>query len=268
METPPPLLAKVKIDSNVELPEINCNFVISEYPDRKTYFAIFHPLLMHEMWSKLCIENQREMKEGKNLDWDVLINSSTNEGNFFLLNCSLIMSSEAEAPMLNDLIVLSHSRPTGELINPFAFVESSKITKVVGTSDIDRRLLTSKVNPVFSAEVVIRILKNYVPKETNIKCSMSKVASLSTAMALFEAEGALAISPITKVIFKPQPSAFKLMSSRSLPNNNLDPVQSNAAYSIGQTMLLAQSSESLVAMLQGYPGKFSYCTFNLSLIHI
>ena len=207
------MLNKVKFDDNEELRELSCNPVCTEYPNRESYFKIFHPLMLHEMWANLYLQNQQEKIEKKNLDWDVLIKSSTEEGPFCLLQCSLLLELEEKAPLVNDLIKFSFTRANGKLTFPFGFVELSHTTRVIRTVDLDPRL-TSKIKAEFSVDVVIRILKNYAPTQLNIICSVSKIASLSTAMALFRAQGALAISPIRNIIFKPHSSAFELTKVR------------------------------------------------------
>ncbi len=227
--------------------------------------------MLHEMWSTLVLQKQRERKCP---EWKCLIKSATNEDKFVLLQCTLLLEHETEAPAVNDLVVFTFTRSTGEYVYPFGFVESSKTTTDFKLTDFDRSLVPknkSKVN--FSAEIVIRIIKNYVSGKKDIICTLAKVASLTTCMDLFHAQAAFDISPLRDVILYPRPSAFELTSSHPLfMMEYMDQAQTNAYHSIGQTMLISSSEEPKIAILQGYPGNLQ-CSVtkrkpNLTLVFI
>lgn len=255
---PPPLLQALKIN-NLELPALSCDLVRTTYPNLQLYFSIFHPLLMHEMWSSLCFQNRFERKERKLVDYKVLIKSSTREEYFCILECQILIEEEQEAPQVNDLIVISFTRWDGGNTLPFCLVERSTTTKIVRTANLDQRLLVHGRSK-FLVELSIRLLNNYAPKQNNFIASASKVASLATAMTLFDAQIAFIMSPLLSVVLNPLLSAFQMMSCSSIMMNNLDPDQSKACLSIAQTMLITPKNESKVAILQGYPGIF-YCPF-------
>jgi len=229
----------------------------------QSYWDIFHPLMLHEMWSTLVLKNNQKEKKFPNLK--CLIKSAVKEDKFVLLQCALLVEHEAEAPAVNDLVVFTFTRPTGELIHPFGFVESSKTTKEFKMADFDRSLIPKNKSKVkFSAEVVIRVIKNYAPKnyvpgQKDIIETVAKVTSLSAFMDLFHAQAAFDISPLRDIILHPRPSAFELTYSHPLfMMEYMDQVQTDAYHSIGQTMLISSNEEPKIAVLQGYPGNLQY----------
>lgn len=236
-----------------------CKHVLGKYLTRQSYFDVFHPLMIHEMWSTLCLQYQKDKSEKKNWEWKILIKSFTKDGNFLLLNCCLVMEKEAEAPMVNDLITITFTRrDNGHLAYPFAIVENSTTTKVVRTADVSQSLLDRGNPPNFMSEITVRILKGSMAKQTNVVYSALKIASLTTSLNLFHVQGAFNSTRLYPVVLDPQPSAFKLIDydpPSSIAQENLDGPQSKACYSIAQTMLMTSDDIEKVAILQGYPGK-------------
>lgn len=221
------------------------------------------------MWSSLVLQNQLQNKEKTSSEWKCLIKSSTEEDAFVLLRCFMVLEYEAEAPIVNDLVVMTFNRATGKLLHPFGLVESSETTKLYKIADLDQTLMPkdkSKAN--YSAEVIIRVMKNYaptkcVPGQKDIIFDMTKIASLTTFMDLFHAQAALNLSPLRDIILHPRPFAFQLMHSQSLfQMDYLNPVQMEAYLSIGQTMLITPSDQPKIALLEGFPGNFAgFCLY-------
>ncbi|XP_032787316.2 uncharacterized ATP-dependent helicase C29A10.10c [Daphnia magna] len=256
---PPPLLEQ---DRNfpLEIPQLSCVPVLTKYGDLQSYYDIFHPLILHEMWSSLVLKI-KEIKEKNCSEWKCLIMTLTKEDAFVLLRCIIILEYEIDAPIANDLVVMKFTRANGEFLHPFGFVESSKTIRLSKISDLDPTLMPkdkSKAN--YSAEVLIRITKNYAPKnyapgQKNIICAMAKITSLASFMDLFHAQAAFNFSPLRDIILHPRPFAFQLMHSQRLfQMDYLDPLQTEAYLSIGQTMLITPNDQPKIALLQGFPG--------------
>lgn len=215
------------------------------------------------MWSSLVLKN-KEIKEKNCPEWKCLIMTLTKEDAFVLLRCIIILEYEIDAPIANDLVVMKFTRANGEFLHPFGFVESSKTIRLSKISDLDPTLMPkdkSKAN--YSAEVLIRITKNYAPKnyapgQKNIICAMAKITSLASFMDLFHAQAAFNFSPLRDIILHPRPFAFQLMHSQRLfQMDYLDPLQTEAYLSIGQTMLITPNDQPKIALLQGFPGNFT-----------
>lgn len=254
MSEPPPLLQKTIIDKERELPEISCGQVLGRYLDLETYFNTFRPLMLHEMWSTLCLQYKQSEHEKKLLEWKIWITSSTQDDHFQLMNGCLVMEDEAEAPKVDDLITITFTRPvTGELIHPFALVEKSTTTKVTRIADVNQGLLGNG-KPNFMAKITVRILSAYAPTQANLIYSASRIANLSTPLKLFHVQAAFMRSPLLGIILDPRPPAFQLINCAPM-NTGLDFLQAKALSSIGQTMLITPRNEPKIAILQGYPGK-------------
>lgn len=247
-----------------ELEEITCGQVLGRYLNLESYFNTFRPLLMHEMWSTLCLQYEQDKFEKKHLEWDIMVTSSAKDDHFLLLNCCLVMEVEAEAPKVDDLIVITFTRPsTGKLIHPFAIVERSTTTKVVRIADLNQGLLGNR-KPNFMAEITVRILSAYAHTQTNVIYSASKIANLSASFNLFHVQAAFISSPLLGIILDPRPPAFQMFGCTPMSMENLDSSQARVVFSIGQTMLITPRNEPKVAVLQGYPGMFHhlYCYLN------
>ncbi|XP_057374382.1 uncharacterized protein LOC130695286 [Daphnia carinata] len=255
---PPKLLEEDK-NFPQEIPKLSCVPVLTKYGDLQSYYDVFHPLILHEMWSSLVVKN-KEIKEKNYTEWKCLTETLTEEGAFVLLRCVMILEYEREVPIANDLVVITLAHPKAEFIHPFGFVESSKTIKLSKTANVDQVLMPkdkSKAN--YSAEVLIRLAKNfapiYAPGQKNIIGTMAKVASLATFIDLFHAQAALNFSAIRDIILHPRPFAFQLMHSQRLFQvDYLDPLQTEAYLSIGQTMLITPNNQPKIALLQGFPG--------------
>lgn len=242
----------------MELPELSCLPILSKYPNVETYLSIFSPLLMHEMWSSLARQHHSAKKDKKYMDWKLLIKSYTVEDVFLLLDCVYVLEDESEVPAVNDLVVLAFHRPSGETMNPFAIIEEIVMTKLIGTADLDRRLVANK-KAKFLVQSVIRILKVYSPKQMNIICEVGKIASLTSSLRLFQAQAGLGFSFLRDIILDPRPPPFTMLaySQHCLFGGHLDETQKSAYFCIAQTMLITPPNVPKVALLQGYPGIFS-----------
>ena len=255
---PPPLLDEDTYYPS-EIPKLSCVPVLTKYRDFPYYCDIFQPLMLHEMWSTLVLQNRTEKNDSNR---KCSIKSATKEDSFLLLHCLLLLEYETEAPAVNDLVVMTFTRATGELIHPFGFVEDSKTTKKFKISDFDSSLMPkdkSKVN--YAAEIVIRIIKNYAPKnyapgQKDMIASLEKVASLTTFIDLFHAQAAFGTSPLRDIVLQPRPFAFQFNHNRpSFSMDFMDQKQTDVYFSIAQSMLISKKDEpNKIAILQGYPG--------------
>lgn len=211
--------------------------------------------MLHEMWSRICQQHQMEKKDKRRLDWEILVKSSIEEDYFFILQCFLVVEEKASAPAVNDLVLFSFPRPYGGMVHPFAHVESVVVTKLNKIANIDQRLLKN-VKPKFSVEAQIRVVKGYASRQTNVTYPASKIASLASTMALFNAQSTLASSSLCSTIFNPQLPAFEMIKCppETPFDRLLNPAQAYAAISIAQTMVFSAKEEPKVAILQGFPG--------------
>ncbi|KAI9556972.1 hypothetical protein GHT06_016766 [Daphnia sinensis] len=255
----PPLLQK-DISFPEEIPQLSCVPVLTKYGDLQSYYDIFHPLILLEMWSSLVLKS-KEIKEKNCSEWKCQIQALTKEDAFTLVRGFIILEYETEAPVTNDLVVITFTRANGEFLHPFGFVESSKTIRLSKIADLDPMLMpTDKSKASYSTEVLIRVSKSYAPKnyapgQKNIICPMAKIASLTSFMELFHAQAAFNFSPLRDIILHPRPFAFQLMHSQRLfQMDYLDPLQTEAYLSIGQTMLITPNDQPKIALLQGFPG--------------
>jgi hypothetical protein len=187
-------------------------------------------------------------------EWKVLIKSISLEEPYYLLQCSLALDNVRDAPQVDDLFIIHFSRPDGKQVKSFGVVEISKAYQVERASDVDGLLITQG-KPNAGADFVIRTL--LAPKHTKMVYSMSKICSISSAVAEFDVQVCMSESAVMcKAILNPDRSNLEVYRQGSIPKLLcLDSLQNQAYYEIATTILMtSHNSNPFFALIQGSPG--------------
>lgn len=214
---------------------------------------IFHPLLLHEMWSTLSLEY---LDEGRRWRWNVHIKKMEEEApGLALLQCVMVMDHEAEAPKPGDFVSFEFPRPdTGQSRPVFGHVESSRAYAVDKKCKLDGRLIP-KGTPRMAADVVVRIRKNYASTSyVNSVYDMVRVANLTTFLNQLRVAAELG-DPVThmmRIILNPSPRGFDLVKYSATSHVALDPFQTEAMYSISHTIFM--KPDESITLIHGPPG--------------
>lgn len=248
MVEPPPILQERAEES---LPKMHCVPVHARYLDLQTYFSVFHPLMLHEMWATLT----NDYKQQPDRKMDVLVQSYVLEDSFALLQCSLVADDVDNTPQQKELVNFNFVRPdSGKEIPVFGLVESSTTGPADCESSIDQRLTVNlNAKPKVATQATIRIHGGYIPKK-NAVYSLTRVASIATTMTQLEVQTSSTNFIMMHKIINPQLSTFLLDRQIDTVATNLNPLQSQVMFSISNAMLTTSVTEPKIFLIQGPSG--------------
>ena len=156
------------------MPRLTLGPVTTRFTSQQSYSNVFHPLMLHEMWS--TITKAYTNKKKSRFEWKMILNSVSREGNFYLLDCSCVMDDVDDAPKRDELCIFNFSRSNGETVRSFAVVENFRAFNVDQASDVDHRLLPEG-KPNAATNFVLRTIRT--PKRTNELYVFNKICLLS-----------------------------------------------------------------------------------------
>lgn len=257
----------MKAENSRIIPKLTVLPVLSEYNSLEAYFAIFHPLMLHEIWANICkdIELERTV-------WQTLIHITTEtDGGCTILHCETLVSLGTTRLKDLDLVALSVPLKPNVLFQAFGIVENVEIRKVTSTHPPNRRLLEVRKRP---ENPDCRILFNLRIKASNVPLHLDNIFTITSVTPLrpvikqFLLHAELDCSPLCDVILHPgdNKEAFKLDMVDKEGNKKLNPVQHKAVESITSTILNAPEDEPKVALLQGPPGLQNYSNYFGSIL--
>lgn len=257
-DEPPPLLNEITSENQVVLSRLSLLPVVSSYENLQAYHAIFHPLMLHEIWANICKDVETASQA-----WRIKIHGEPlfNGGGCAVLKCETFVLGQS--PRFKEFDLLGFEVPLPKPKQPievFAIAENIEFRFVNNKSDIDRRILSlsDSTREVFRINFDLRVKPSNIPRQLDKIFTLKSASSLRPVIKQFLVNANLWSSPLCEVILNPssQGDAFQLDLVDVDGNGRLNPVQHKAVESISRSILNTDEDVPKVALLQGPPGTF------------
>lgn len=249
---------EVKSGNLIILPKLSLVPVVTSYENLQAYHAIFHPLMLHEIWANICKDVATASQAWKiKIHGDPLVTG----GVCAVLKCETFVWGQSprfkEFDLLTFLVPLPKPK---EAMEVFAIAENVECRFANNQSDIDRRILSpsDSKKEVFRITFDLRVKPSNIPRNLDTVFTVKSASSLRPVIKQFLLNGNLWSSPLCDVILNPsaQVGAFQLDLVEVDGNERLNPVQHKAVESITRSILNTDEDVPKVALLQGPPGTF------------
>ena len=262
----PPLLNEVQLSKPdaLPLPEMSAMAVSNVYESLKSYFDVFHPLMLYEMWENVSTDAKEDAST--NVWWDVVVSVSehdTYDDDFVFVRCETMIQGERSRPNLNDLVSVKRVSKDGSVtLECFGVVEKPIRSYLVDSEhvEVDSRLLRRTPDWPLGCSFVMRLRKNLLPLDRSCLYSVQKRISLGTFLRQIQVQSSLVKSPLQNIILKPNPDLFELSSNSESFGEpvRMNESQWDALTSISQTMVTVPRCEPRISLLLGPPGKLEW----------
>lgn len=240
--------------------------VVSAYSSIEAYFAIFHPLMLHEVWANICKD-----VESDPLEWKTLLRANTTPcSGSVLLQCETIVPNGAVRFKDMDLITLTVPLPNQSISKVFGVVHDVQMRRIIRRENIDPRLLATSSQPDHLVTFTLRVKPSNVPSGLDGIFTVTRVTQLKTMIRQFQLNAELDRSLLCDVILHPtnHAEAFKLEKVDVGEIKMLNAVQHKAVESITKTIVDTLAYVPKVALLQGPPGMLHICSCKDHLLNL
>ena len=245
----PPLLDRIMIFDDVVLPEMISTSISTTYRNLDDYFAVFHPLMLLELWEEMT----RAQSSRRLSTWNVTLLEFQATGPFFTIIKCLTACSRNDEMMPGDLVQL---KLCSQGDYNFGIVETivNREFKV-----LPKNLHDHEHYKRHSVTFNLRIRKDGEQMAQSLvdrSFTAKKCLSLNGFLHQLQAQALLSVSPVQKAIFNNDPSVFQLKSAHvQYCDQSLNLAQMQAINSITETIMTTPTSDSKICLLQGPPGK-------------
>ena len=266
--TLPPILQAVKL-TNEELPKLVVQPYLTDYPSNANYFRSFRPLILHEVWSRICRDAEAFTEHSS--AYQILIKDQTPlEGDKVVLKCEAFFTLGQRLTELDLVTVaLNNSAVYNHGSSAFGIVGSVQWDKLKDSTSVDPLLLNAhwgvKPENYQLATFTLQVKKMPPNAMLNHVYPVHKVTSLRSIVKYrLSMESEFEKYPLGSVILKPSKheDAFNLLECTidEREKAHLNPTQEDEiVHSLSRTF--QEISKPKVALLQGPSGKGYYCSF-------